>query len=137
MDDKDNRLVEGNFDIVKNLADNRQVKITGFIYKDEPIDQINARIDKFCAALDRQADKADIAKQEEALASMQGHAEMVGQQYGAIIAKRQGGAKLSSAELKKMEEYNENAEKNKAAIAVFAKQIAEAKKKLNGTAHVQ
>lgn len=124
------RTVAGNFEITHNLTDKRGLRITGYIYSDDTKEEMNSRIDLAMDLVDRQFIRADIMNKEAQIATLTGNLDLVSQGYEEIIAKREGGAKLTSVDKQKIEKYDADVRGMKKHIEFLQAGISAARKKL-------
>lgn len=92
------RTISGSFDITLNLTQSRGIKMSGYVYSDDTQKQINARIDVYQDALDRQAIRVDIQSKESQIAMHRINVDTIGEMSDALIAKKSSGKKLTSTE---------------------------------------
>lgn len=131
--------VEGTFEISMLLSKERSIKMIGPTYVGEPADALNARIDRFQDALDRQFVRIDLtSKKAEADALGVGLERML-EEYNLLDEKRKNpgvkkGERLSSVELQRISAFDTNFKAMKERYESLKAAIpkAEERLKLNG-----
>ena len=130
-----NRTLAGNFECTLNLTDKRGIRITGYIYSDDMPKQINARVDAAMDVLDRQGIRADLVTKRAQIEGLTQSLEQHRDHYMALLDKKSkhkgnGGAYLTSAEKKQIEDYDPQVKKVKEMIASYQSAIDAGEKKL-------
>lgn len=136
--DPGERVVTGTFQAEIQLTQQRRLVITGHLYSDDTLVEMNARIDMAQDALDRQYVRCDLVNKRAQRENLLGHIKQQLEQLEELKAKQlatngtNGGqrVKLTSQQqqiLKQGDEAVRGAKKN---IEMFDGLIAEAEKKL-------
>lgn len=124
------RTVAGNFEVVVNLTDRRQFKMTGFVYSDDDRAAINARVDHFQDVVDRQCIRVDIITKEAQISGHTANLQALKEGYLALVAHRDGGKKLTSQQKLQMDGFSVTEQKIIEQVASLQAAIDEGKRKL-------
>jgi hypothetical protein len=125
------RIAIGNFSLNATLAGSsgRSVQMAGYIYSDDDIDTLNARLDLYEAVVERQRIKAEIpeleAKREQMLKGLDQAREVLADMH----EKQKNGGQLSSQERMNMKNLGVNIDKMADEIDRGTAAIEEAKRK--------
>lgn len=102
------RTITGNFQCQMQLSQQRTISVTGYIFSDDSPDQVNARLDQFQDALDRQFIRCDLVNKEAQVKAIMAEVERYRDTLDGLAAKSAGtgtglsaekqGKKLSSQE---------------------------------------
>jgi hypothetical protein len=139
MEDKNalTRAVVGTFQCQMQLTTARTLNITGHVYSDDTVEDLNRRIDMYQDAVDRQFVRCDIVNKEAQKKAQFGAIEQFRDQLDGLKARQDGagqkGMKLSSQEklaLQNGEQTIINAQKQ---IEKLDNEIALAKKQVGMT----
>lgn len=100
----DGELVTGNYTIQGAMPMGKSITMSGYIYASNTVEGINKQIDTMHDVMDRQRLRAEIpeleAKMDQRMAGMRNMKDAL----EALQAKKVGGAKLSSAEKKMVDD---------------------------------
>jgi hypothetical protein len=129
------RTLSGNFQLTAVLTDKRQLVLTGYVYSDDTPHDINARLDAYQDALDRQAIRVDVmvtktaelARAEAAVVELMAHNE-------ALSKRQSAGKKLTSQQVQQMSHFDDQLRHWMRTKESVAAAIEEGKRKLNGAA---
>lgn len=107
-DKVEGRTIAGNFQCQMQLSQQRNLVLTGYVYSDDNAEEINARIDLYQDALDRQFIRCDLTNKEAQVKAIMAEVENFRDKLDEIAAKGAGagtglsaerrGAKMSSQE---------------------------------------
>jgi len=135
MNDEHQRLAAGNFTLSVILGDTkRQISMTGYVFNDDSAQELNERLDRYQDAIDRQVLRAEMKSHEDNIKRGELAIEQLAAHYEMMVRRKQSGKKLSSQELDQLDKYDVSVEFQKRAIVEARKNIADAKKRLNGAA---
>ena len=135
MNDEHQRLAAGNFTLSVILGDTkRQISMTGYVFNDDSPKELNERLDRYQDAIDRQVLRAEMKAHEDNIKRGELAIEQLAAHYEMMVRRKQSGKKLSSQELDQLDKYDVSVEFQKRAIVEARKNIADAKKRLNGAA---
>jgi len=147
MDERDHskRIVAGGFQCQMQLTQQRTLMVTGHVYSDDTLAEMNARIDAAQDALDRQYIRCDIVNKEGQIKAQQAGieqfrdqlADLAARQAGAgtgLSEKRPKGHQLSSQERLALENGQRTIDQAEKNIAQLQAEIAAAQRKLGMTA---
>ena len=128
------RLASGSFEIVSNLSDKRQLKVSGYIYSDDTAAEVNKRVDEYQDVVDRQVIRLDLLNKEAQIATNLAGLEQLKDHVGDIAAKKTSGKKLHAQEIQQLNHFDattKNILRNNNSLRAA---IDEGKRKLNGAA---
>jgi uncharacterized phage infection (PIP) family protein YhgE len=107
------RTISGNFQVQMNLSQHRNLVITGYLYSDDSLEQINKRLDDAQDAMDRQFVRVDIVSKEAQVRAILADVERQRDALAELAAKNAAGgdglsekkphARLSSVERQKLQ----------------------------------
>lgn len=92
------RTIAGNFQCQMNLSQQRNIVVTGYIYSDDTPEEINARLDLYQDAIDRQFIRADVQNKEAQVKALLADVERHRDHLDGIAAKARGQGDGLSAE---------------------------------------
>lgn len=92
------RTIAGNFQCQMNLSQQRNIVVTGYIYSDDTPDEINARLDLYQDAIDRQFIRSDLVNKEAQVKAMLADVERHRDHLEELAAKTKGHGTGLSAE---------------------------------------
>ena len=124
------RQVTGQFTVTLNLTQQRGITMVGYVYSDDDVAAVNARVDQYQAVLDRQFVRADIINKRAQIANHTLNLAQFKQAYDALLAKRNAGRKLTSQELQGLANYEPGVKAASEAIDSLRAAIAEAQRQL-------
>ena len=101
----DGEMVTGNFTIQAQLPMGKSITVSGYVYSNNNLDDINKQVDMFHDLIDRQRTRAEIPELE---AKLEQRRVALGQMKDALesLSKKQHAGKLSSAERKMVDDMN-------------------------------
>lgn len=139
-DDEGSAVVIGTFNVEMQLSTHRKIVMTGHVYNKDDVGALNARIDLFQDAVDRQFIRIDIGNKEAQLTAQIQNVRMwrdelkrLNDKQGEINARRAKGDKLkglAAQELTNLENGSRAIEQAEKAIEQLTSDIATAKKKI-------
>ena len=127
------RTLSGNFEFTAVLTDKRQLRMTGYVYSDDDAHAINARLDSFQDAIDRQMIRADIVNKEAEGARIDASLEALTQHNAELIELQKNG-KLTSQQKQQLSQFESSVRFHLKQKESLGAAVAAGKKKLNGAA---
>ncbi len=124
------RHATGQFTLGLQITQQRSIQMVGYVYSDDNLAAVNARVDQFQAVLDRQFIKADIVTKRAQIASHVQNLTLFKQGYDNLLGKQTRGKKLTSQELQGLANYEPGVKQATEAIESLRAAIAEAEKQL-------
>jgi hypothetical protein len=95
---KDGLVTTGNFTLQAQLPMGKTITMSGYIYSESKVEEINKAVDLFHDVIDRQRIKAEIPELEAKLDQRHVQLQQLKDLAAQLNAKQEGGKKLSSAE---------------------------------------
>ncbi len=126
------RSLAGNFELTIVLTDKRQLRMTGYVYSDDDAASIDARLDQFQNALDRQAIRADVVLKEAEITQLDTNLEALVQHNDALMNLQKGAAKLTATQKQQLAQFEQSVRWHTQQKESKAAAIAAARRKLNG-----
>ena len=126
------RSLAGNFELTIVLTDKRQLRMTGYVYSDDDAASINARIDQFQDALDRQSIRADVTMKEAEITQLDVNLESLVQHNEALMNLQKGAVKLNSTQKQQLAQFEQSVRFHTQQKESKLAAIAAARRKLNG-----
>lgn len=120
----------GQFTVTLNLTQQRGISMVGNVYSDDTPAAINARIDVYQSALDRQFVRADIVSKRAQIAGHTQNLRNLREAYEALVMKQKGAKKLTSQEQQHLANYEPTVKAASEAIDSLRAAIAEAERQL-------
>lgn len=129
------RTATGSFECSITLTDRRTLRVTGYMYSDDSLDEINTRVDAMQDVLDRQAIRADIVNKEAQIDQHTRNLENIHESFQGLLALQQGGKKLTSQQKQQLDNFDPTIKQAMKLIEDLRIAIKTGKQKLNGAAH--
>lgn len=129
------RTATGSLECAVNLTDRRTLRITGYTYSDDSLDEINARVDAMQDVLDRQVIRADIVNKEAQIDQHTRNLEHIQESFQGLLTMQQGGKKLTSQQKQQLDNFEPTVKNAMKMIEDLRVSIRIGKQKLNGAAH--
>lgn len=126
------RAISGNFEVTMQLSQQRHLKVTGYIFTDDTIDEINKRVDVAQDVLERQFMRVDVTNKAAQIESMEANIKAIQEHTEGLVAKRKEGKSLTSQEKQQLANSGAQLDKMREIIATTQNAISAAKIKLNG-----
>lgn len=138
MSDEKQVVITGNFEVAVHLTDKRTLKMVGYVYSADTLEDINRRIDTYQDALDRQAIRCDVTVKEAQVVSILDGIEHLTERIKDIKSKREQGMKVSSQEKNLLDQHDNQITGAMGQVNALRSAIEAGKRKLNGSAaHAQ
>jgi hypothetical protein len=92
------RVASGNFQINQSLGDGKSISISGYLFSDDNLSDVNTRIDMANAALDRQRKKNDVILILKHIEGNQDALKRSEEQLDLLSAMKDNGGRLATQE---------------------------------------
>ena len=129
------RTATGSFECAVNLSERRTLRVTGYTYSDDTMEEINARVDAMQDVLDRQLIRADLVAKEAQITQFTQNLEHIQESFQGLLALQQSGKKLTSQQKLQIDSFDTNVKNNMKQIESLRAAIKAGKQKINGAAH--
>lgn len=129
------RTITGNFEVAVSLTDRRSLKVSGYFFSDDVLEEMNKRVDMAQQVLDRQVVYCDVINKEAQIAGHEQNLENIKENFEGLKLIEKGGKKLTSQQKLTMDQFDPTIRSALKQIDSLRAAVKAGRAKLNGVAH--
>lgn len=123
------RVIYGNFTLTAQLPNGRSINVAGYVYSDDDVAAVNARLDLYQECIERQRHRCELPELEGKREALIQALTQVKESLAELEKRQHAGKKLSTQEQMNLRNAGINVKKIAEEIAKGETAIAEAKRK--------